>query len=184
MKDELKRCFIAINFPKNAVNEIKRAQDFLSKSNIFVGRFTDSKNLHLTLKFLGEINDDKIETVKDRLKKLVFSEINCELGEIGVFSEKLLRIIWIKVDGEIIDLQKEVNDILENLFEKEKRFMSHATIARIKYVENKNKFFSVLKEIEVNNIKFCVKEFSLMESKLNSNGVVYRELEKYRLKSK
>jgi len=45
------------------------------------------------------------------------------------------RIAWIKVEGVgIWELQKRIDEALEDLFKKEERFMSHLTIARIKYV--------------------------------------------------
>ena len=49
------RCFIGIDLPIVAINEIQKTQKKL-KSN-FTGRLTSSENLHLTLKFLGEIED-------------------------------------------------------------------------------------------------------------------------------
>ena len=184
MRKDLRRCFIAINLPKNVADEIKKIQELLIKSNLISLKLTEIENLHLTLKFLGEIDEDKVERVKIKLREIDLLRFDCELGEIGVFSENFLRIIWIKVDGKIFDLQKEIDKNLEEIFEKENRFMSHITISRVKNVKDKTKFINFLKKINLDGISFGVDEFSLMESKLSSKGSVYKELEKYKLESK
>ena len=175
---------VSKNLDKPTPKGVGRNKDFLiRKDNIFIGKFTEKENLHLTLKFLGEIDENEIERVKIKLRDLDFSKFYCELGEIGVFSKDFLRIIWIKVNGKIFDLQNEIDKNLEDIFEKENRFMSHITIARIKNVRDKRKFIEFMKKVSVNKINFSVDEFSLMESKLSSKGAVYKELEKYRLES-
>ena len=56
------RCFIGIDLPIVAIKEIQKIQKKLEPS--FIGRLTSSENLHLTLKFLGEIEEDAINDVK------------------------------------------------------------------------------------------------------------------------
>ena len=56
------RCFIGINLPSTAIKEIERLQNIIEP--YFNGKITESKNLHLTLKFLGEINNDTLKKVK------------------------------------------------------------------------------------------------------------------------
>ena len=56
------RCFIGIDLPIVAVKEIQKIQKKLKPN--FVGRLTTSENLHLTLKFLGEIEDEAINDEK------------------------------------------------------------------------------------------------------------------------
>ena len=176
----MKRCFIAVNFPREVINEIKRIQIQIKNKNLFIGRFTEPENLHLTLKFLGEIDDEKIEEVKQRMEELKLRKFESKLGLVGIFSKKVMRIIWIKLDGKIFGLQKEIDNKLKNLFESEHRFMSHITIARIKHVDKKN-FYGYLASIKPEKIKFEVKEFYLMESELTTEGPVYREIGKYNL---
>ena len=56
------RCFIGIDLPIAVIKEIKKIQIKLEPN--FTGRLTSSENLHLTLKFLGEIEEDSINDVK------------------------------------------------------------------------------------------------------------------------
>ena len=175
-----------------------------------MGKITTPGNLHLTLKFLGEIDKNKIDEVKQMLKEIRFNsfegkiggkqvqaqlggkqvqarlggkQVQAQLGEIGVFSKKLPRIIWIKLEGKIFDLQKEVDEVLSGLFESEYRFMSHITIARIKQVYNKKEFVKYLGSIKYEKMDFKIEEFFLMESELTAEGPVYKKIKKYNLES-
>jgi len=127
------RVFIAINLPEVIKEECVGIQKELEKKDLFRGKFTEKENLHLTLKFLGEIDKEDLERIKEKLKEIKFKEFELELGEIGVFSPKFIKIIWLELIGEgIFSLQKEIDNCLLELFERERRFMSHLTIARVK----------------------------------------------------
>lgn len=175
------RCFICIDFPDEVVKEVARVQEILQKTN-FSGKLTELENLHLTLKFLGEIEENKVELVKERLRKTKFFEMELSLGEVGVFSfNRSPRIVWSKVNGKgIFELQKEIDNSLNDLFSKEERFMSHLTIARIKYVKDKIGFNNYVKNIKIKKIKFKISDFKLKKSELKSPWPVYRDLEEFR----
>jgi RNA 2',3'-cyclic 3'-phosphodiesterase len=176
------RLFIAIDLPLEITNEIERVAKLIWKNTLFNGKLTEGANLHLTLKFLGEITDEKILEVRKRLSEIKFSEFFCELGEIGVFNRDFIKIIWIKLNGKgIWDLQKQIDEKLEGLFEKEKRFMSHITIARVKNVKNKSGFLDYLKSVKPKNIKFKVSDFTLKKSELLPQGPKYEDLGRYSL---
>ena len=94
----MKRIFIAVKLPEEVKREIERIQNLVDtenkkfsvsqtsnkpaslgvgntqkvreKENLFSGKFTELENLHLTLKFLGEIEDEKIEEITRRLEKV------------------------------------------------------------------------------------------------------------------
>ena len=130
------RAFICIDLPENILDEIIEIQDGLRKTNLINGKFTERQNIHLTLKFLGEVNEDKFNEVKEQLSKLKFSKFSLKLDKLGVFSEKLIRIVWVSVAGnELFEIQKDIDFCLKNLFPKEERFMGHITIARPKFVK-------------------------------------------------
>ena len=178
------RCFIALDLPREAIREIKEIQKKIKKQNLFIGKFTESENLHLTLKFLGEIKEDKISKVKEKLKEIQFKEFNARLGEIGIFSKKFIKIIWIKLDGKkILDLQKQMDDALKDLFVPEARFMSHVTIARVKNVKDRNALIEYVKKIKSKSAEFKIKEFFLKKSTLMPEGPIYENILKIELKS-
>jgi len=84
---KLTRCFICIEFPEEVVKEVGRIQEQVSKVP-FIGKLTELNNLHLTLKFLGEIDEEKIETVKKSLGEIQFKIMNTEIGKTGLFSRR------------------------------------------------------------------------------------------------
>jgi len=182
-KEELKRCFIAIDLSREAINYIKEIQKLLKKQSLFNGKFTESENLHLTLKFLGEIDDKKIEEIKKKLKEIRFEKFEVRLGEVGVFSKKFIKIIWIKLNGKgVFDLQKEVDEKLKELFNPEERFMSHITLARVKTVGDKKALFDYIKNLKTKKIKFKVDNIYLKKSELFPEGPIYIDIEEYELR--
>ena len=174
------RCFIAVKFPEKIVKEIEKLQKELGEKNFFIGKFTKPENLHLTLKFLGEINEKIVEDVRQKLKNVKALKFGAGLGGVGVFSPKFIRIIWVKITGkEICELQKQIDGVLGELFESENRFMSHLTIARVKKVRNKERFLDDVGKINFNKEEFDVNKFYLMKSELKPDGPVYSVIEEY-----
>ena len=142
------RCFVAIDLPREAINQIEEIQKKIKKQNLFTGKFTESENLHLTLKFLGEIEKEKIEEVKKKLKEIESPVFEANLGEAGIFSKEFIKIIWVKLNGKgIFELQKKIDEDLKELFIPEKRFMSHITIARVKNVKDRKALIDYIKNI-------------------------------------
>lgn len=174
------RTFIALDLSRDCINEIKRTQELLRKKTLVQGKFTESENLHLTLKFLGEISDEKVEEIRKRLSEIKLNSFDCEIGEVGVFSKSFPKIIWIKLNGRgIFQLQKEIDERLKDLFPIEERLMSHVTILRVKNVSDKKEFLEYLKSIKPQKIKFRVDKFFLKTSELKPEGPVYSDIENY-----
>ncbi len=179
-KKEKTRAFIAVDFPSEVVKEIARMQELLGKKK-FVGKLTELENLHLTLKFLGEINSEQLNKLKTRLKTIQFKPFNAFLEYAGTFvRHNNPNIVWLKVGGSgIIQLQKQIDESLKGLFKPESRFMSHLTIARVKYAADKQDFIEDVKQLKVQKINFTISEFKLKSSELNPLGPVYTDLETY-----
>lgn len=168
------RTFISIDIPEKIKKEIVKIQSSLPE---FIGKKTEFENLHLTLKFLGEVDEKKIGEIKKRLKKIKLNSFEAEISSIGMFSD---RIIWIGIRN-CVELQKEIDEKFQDLFEKEKRFMGHLTIARIKEIKDKKKFREEVKKIKIPEMKFIVENFNLKKSKLGRLGPIYEDIEVYKL---
>ncbi|MEK6945690.1 MAG: RNA 2',3'-cyclic phosphodiesterase [Nanoarchaeota archaeon] len=172
------RSFIAIDLPENVKKEVQRTQGQLPD---FFGKKVEPENLHLTLKFLGEIDEEKIKLVKEKLKIINTASFDLELDAVGVFSPSYIRIVWLHIKGAEV-LQKVVDSVLGDIFKPEERFMGHLTVARVKNIKNKKEFLEKLKKIEIPKMKFKVSRFRLMKSDLRPEGPVYSVLEEYDLK--
>lgn len=174
------RCFIALDLSREAINYIKEAQKIIEKQNLFIGKFTEPENLHLTLKFLGEIPEEKVEEAKKRLKEVKFPVFEAELGEVGIFSKKFIKIIWIKLEN-CNKLQNGIDKALKEMFGLENRFMSHITLTRVKSVRDRKALVGYIKSMKTKKIKFKVDKFFLKKSTLKPEGPVYEDLGEYKL---
>jgi len=172
------RTFIALDFPREVINYIREIQNLLKKRNLFEGKFTEPENLHLTLKFLGEIDEKRLKEVKERLKGVRFNEFDGSLDKIGVFSKKFIKIIWIKLEGAE-QLQKQIDECLRDLFGLENRFMGHITIARVKNVKDKKALLDYIQNMKIKKLKFKINRFYLKNSELRSEGPVYKDIGVY-----
>jgi RNA 2',3'-cyclic 3'-phosphodiesterase len=185
-KNEKIRAFIAITFPEEVIGEVERVQELLGKV-LFNGKMTELANIHLTLKFLGRIDEDRLETIKEKLAGIEFNKMSLKLGRMGYFGYRgMPSIVWIKIEGkEIYELQKKIEEVLEGEnFKKEGRFMGHLTIARVKYVKDKSRFIENIKNINVKSIDFKQNNFCFMKSNLYPTGPIYEEIMNYNYKER
>lgn len=196
MEEKKLRLFVAVDFPDDVVKEVARLEYLLDKKN-FRGKMTELENLHLTLKFLGSVdattfgkssrsqNENRVtvEEVKKRLKKVKFLEFEGTLDSVGLFNFRgNPRIVWVKVGGSgIFELQEKIDEAFNGLLDKEERFMSHMTIARVKQVKNKKEFSEYVKNMGLKKVKFKINSFKLMKSELRKLGPVYSVVEEYKV---
>ena len=170
------RLFIAIDF-----NELKdclvNLQSQIDKS---LAKLKEVSVFHLTLKFLGEVSEDKISIIKEKLKQIKFKPFSLTLDKIGVFpDENYIKVIWIDITPkeQVIELQKNIEDVLKEFnFKKDFDFHPHITLARVKFVKDKETFIKTLKEINVDEKTIGVKDFKLIKSTLKIGGPVYEDI--------
>ena len=168
------RLFIALNISKEAKDYLfKLKEEFrnLGKINLL-----GKNKYHITLKFLGEVKEDKLEEIKNKLSKVKFNSFEISLNELGHFHE---RVLWVntKPKDKILDLAKKIDEQLIE-FPNEKDFNNHITLARIKSLKNKKEFHKKL-ETEIKEIKFKVNSFELMKSTLSKDGAKYEIIHSY-----
>jgi len=178
------RTFIAFKLPKNIISSISEIQNRF-KSYAFNARWVNPANIHLTLKFLGDINYADIEKVSETIINAVNSHtpVSLAVKGAGVFPGiKRPRVIWVGLTGEIEKLAGIQNDIEENLeklgFPREKRpFRGHLTLGRIKGKIDPKKLLDVMKKFEkFESELFIADKIFLFKSNLKSTGSIYTEL--------
>jgi len=177
------RLFIAVYLPGPVVDEVTRIQKELESPSLFKGRFTKPLNLHLTMKFLGEVSTGDVEPIRAALRDVSLPSFEATLGELGVFSGRgQIRIVWAHIAGEpIVDLQRRVDSALSPAFEPEHRFMSHLTIARVKSIADRRRLLRTIDGFVMPGLEFAVTEFKLKRSVLSSAGPTYTDIDTYPL---
>jgi len=186
------RTFIAIELSQEIKDKLSELQDLLKKAGADV-KWIEPENIHLTLKFLGEIDEGKsikiTGAIEDTAKKS--RQFQMSLGSLGAFPRiEFPRIVWVgidKGDKETAVLARELEERIEELgISKEERpFSSHITIGRVKGTLNKDGLANNLKELENyfsgRNIEFDVTKITLFKSTLGPGGPVYAALKEVKL---
>jgi len=168
------RLFIAIDF-----NELKESFRELQRKLPQNARLSLTKTFHLTLKFLGEAEPNKVEAITDILKNIKFEPFAVYVDGVGVFpTENYIRVVWAGISPEekVIALQKNIDEHLKKFFKKEKDFKAHITLARVKHPEDKKSFIEQIKKIKVENKRKEIRDFRLIKSALTAQGPVYEDL--------
>ena len=146
------------------------------------------ENLHFTVKFLGDVAEDKIAEIKGKLKAAIKDKpkFRVQLKEVGVFpSWQMINVIWIGTDSrELISIIKETNKALEEIRPEElSTSVAHLTVARVKSRKNKEKLQEVLQKFKSENFgEMVINKVVLYESKLTKKGPIYTEVETFLLK--
>lgn len=183
------RTFIAVNLDPEIKDYLASLQNILNIPESKI-KWVEKNNLHLTMKFLGDISLEQTELIKSELKKIAsrYSPFIIILSpNIGVFPiYKMPRIIWVGIKEGISELKEIYNSIENKLSNKgfpreDKDFSGHITIGRVKFIRDKNNFIQILKRIEVNNFTQEVGSIDLMESKLTPSGPIYNIAAKFPL---
>ena len=185
------RTFIAINFPNDAKEELGRVRDEFPDLPC---RWTRKENLHLTLLFLGYLNDEEVvetcKTVREVGER--HSLFAFELNKIsyGPPNKKVPRMVW--ASGQPTKELTKLNQDLENsLFEKisedskeGRSFAPHATLARIKQWQLREMESEEIPEIDKEiSLRIPVESIEVMESELKREGPEYTILESCPLSS-
>jgi 2'-5' RNA ligase len=183
MSDKI-RTFIAISLPDSVLQAIGKAQDTLRGSRLDI-RWVRKEAIHLTLKFLGDIDRDdvgKIEASMGRATKGV-PPFTLQGKAVGVFPDlRRARVIWTGVWGDIQALfaaQRDLESHLEDLgFPKENRpFKGHLTLGRVKGRLDSAKLREALEGLrDFQTESFVVQSLVLFQSTLGPQGAVYNRL--------
>jgi 2'-5' RNA ligase len=183
------RCFVAIDFPaplNRSVDDVVRRLKPLSRDV----RWVTPGNLHLTLKFLGEVPETTIPAIASALKAVAESAEPFTLTVAGAGSfpnERRPNVLWagITTPSLLLSLQSGVEDAMADLgFSKEQRcFTPHLTMGRVKGADGvvelmirfrtfQNAFFGSIE----------VREIVLMQSSMKPTGAVYNKIGQFMLR--
>ena len=190
---QLIRSFIAIELPPEVKSNISEVQAKIKSSRHNFIKWVSPQSIHLTLKFLGNINSQIVSNISGAIKDASseVSSFSIEIGGLGVFpNNNRPRVLWLGIGGEVeklIDLQRRIDDALMVFgFQKEKRpFSPHITLARVRdnATNSERSDFGGLIARTHSEVKSTVeiKSISLMRSQLWPTGAVYTRLAEVKL---
>lgn len=181
---KLIRTFLAIDLPEEIKVQIENVQNRL-KSTVKGIRWTRPEGIHLTLKFFGNISENKIADISSVVEKntVDIRPLSLKVSTLGTFPNlKRPRVLWLGIGGSVeklSDLQKEIEKDLESIgFQRENRaFRAHLTLGRIKSPKNVKGLSEIIKNEEIYDAgSFCAGGLTLLKSDLTPQGAIYTKL--------
>ena len=184
----MKRLFVAVKIePSEAFMEIY--EKMLMAFRYDKISWANPDNIHITLKFLGDTDENEIEKICKALEKCARRSESFEifLEDVGIFGSRYdPKVIWlgIKENNELQKLAECVLDELETIgYERDRQnFVPHLTIGRIKKIKSKKLFRNDLAQYKGLKIQSCrVDSFALFESILKQTGAVHLLIKEFPL---
>lgn len=179
------RAFIAINLPELIMEDIAQYIGECGKHQIDGINYVPAANIHITLKFLGDIEEDDAESISAELAGLKWKPTRIKTEGIGGFPDLPgARILWIglKSNPELVEIQSRIEDICRSfgIPPEEKSFKPHLTIARIKGKIG-SKLLNFFKEFPRKTFGgFIPDGFHLFQSKLSPSGPSYNIIRSFK----
>ena len=182
------RLFLAVELPREIKEALDRIVADVRGAGIRGLRAVNPEGIHLTLKFLGEVDRSRIERIVDEARRVARAHrpFTLELEGLGGFpSGDAPRVLWVGITGDtepMLALQRELEEALEPLgFSKERReFRPHLTFARVgerSSTADRRRASKILEAIHLGpGLQIPVSGLSLMRSTLLPGGARYDRL--------
>ncbi|MBM2832103.1 MAG: ligT [Dehalococcoidia bacterium] len=183
------RSFIAIELPQEVKTCLSDLERELKRGRHSAIKWVSPEGIHLTLKFMGNVETDKIDAVEKAIREAGegIVSFHLELGELGAFPNfGRPRVAWVGLKGELdrlIALQKRLDSLLSALgFPAEERpFSPHLTLSRVRddiSITDRQSFGQLLQKTKFEGgCGFLVESVNLMQSQLTPAGAIYTRLD-------
>lgn len=188
------RCFIAIELPAELKAELTRLQNKLRLSGGNCARWVESNGIHLTLKFLGNVEKSKVNGISRAMEEAAdeIPVFELEVSECGCFpNTHRPQVVWVGLTGDtktLGELVKRLEDALTKLgFNPEGRpFTPHLTLARVRDTATpaeRQVLGEAISRVELGIISgINATGICLMQSELTPKGAIYTRLAEIKLK--
>lgn len=190
------RLFVAVEVCPEVRKKLLEIQEEFQRTSLFLNKakWVKPENLHLTLKFLGEVSQENLNTLRSALIKSIqgVKSFEIEIQGLGCFPQvKSVRLLWAGVSqgaGQLKKLAEEVekNTASAGFAPSDKTFSPHLTLARFpsysekrmsQHLSNFSKKISSYNSLSFG--KTTVSKIDLIESVLSASGPHYTALEEF-----
>lgn len=146
-------------------------------------RWQDDNQLHLTLRFVGEVDRHSANDLADALSRIAFSPFDIALSGIGCFDRKgHIDTLWAGVQprSALENLHRKIDRtcVSVGLLSEERAYLPHITLARFSRSASPVTGF-LTRHAGLSSALFTIDRFALFESRLGSTGATYHEIESY-----
>jgi 2'-5' RNA ligase len=182
------RCFIAIDVPEEIKGDLAKLQDSLRRLGASIS-WTRTEGIHLTLKFLGNVESDVIPKISVSLEEASSKVMpfSVAVEGVGCFpNARRPRVLWVGLDGgePLQTIHEAVEAATEPMgFQREHRkFHPHLTLGRVRQPNGIDRVVREMERLGFARHEFTSTEIRLMRSELHPTGAVYSELYSAKLK--
>ena len=188
------RTFIAIELPQDIRTHLAGLQNELKKAGADV-KWVEEANIHITLKFLGEVNDQQLAEVKKVLEGAAYAskQFSMRVSSLGAFPKvSFPKVIWVGIDKGDAETQHIVQDLEDRLVrlgipQEQRPFSSHITIGRTRSELNRvrlaQELDSLAGQLAGQTQEFNVTKITLFKSTLTPKGPLYEVIKEAPLKT-
>jgi 2'-5' RNA ligase len=179
------RLFVALEIPTAVRESLAALLDSLRALSA-QPRWVRPENLHVTLKFIGEWQPDKLEALRSALTAVRLDQpVTLDFRGLGFFpNEKRPRVFWagIEASANLITLASEIDHATEKLgiAREQRAFSPHLTLARFEPPGLREKLRAAVRENAAREFgSLHANRFHLIESKLKPSGAEYTTLQTF-----
>ncbi|MEA2004553.1 MAG: RNA 2',3'-cyclic phosphodiesterase [archaeon] len=186
------RCFISAELPEEIKKQIEEIQNSFGVNKAI--RFTSKKNMHITLRFLGDIDSDTVKdiehSIEKKLEDIKAPDISIEALE-AFPNNRSIRGVWLKLASREL---KQIKEDIDNTYAIKRytqhihnKYLIHATLLRTGKISEKTREHIEEKIEKINKAmkktSFLINKIELRKSESKKEGQIYTTISSYRLKN-
>ena len=187
MTDDI-RAFLAINVSDDVKSSLRELTDHLDRARIGGLKPVRPKNMHLTLKFFGDVSSARVDSIVGAITRAAeaIRPFTLRLGNVGAYpNNRNPRILWVGLDGDVVSLHEAHRRIETclgeiNIKPDSRKFRPHLTIARLRdrmsSTERRRAAEAMYSAQFRTGLPIPVEQFSLVRSVLRPEGPQYTTL--------
>jgi 2'-5' RNA ligase len=180
------RLFVALSIPDAVAGSL-----LLLQGGVPGARWQTREQLHLTLRFIGEVDGRDMAAIEDALDGIDAPGFELELHGVGQFGNRKPNALWagLRPSPELDHLQRKVDNAIRRVGQPQDsyggsghKFTPHITLARLRHPDMDRLREWLTHNALYTSARFGVESFHLYSSRLTSDGSVYRVEEDYPLR--
>jgi 2'-5' RNA ligase len=180
------RLFVALSIPDAVAQSL-----LLIQGGVPGARWQTREQLHLTLRFIGEVDGQSMAAIRDALDGIDAPAFDLELHGVGQFGNRQPHSLWaaVRPSPELDHLQRKVDNAIRRVGQPQDsyggsghKFTPHVTLARLRHPDEEKMVDWLKYNALYTSARFDVNSFHLYSSRLTSDGSIYRVEEDYPLR--
>ncbi len=177
------RVFLSVDIDDDVLlSRIQSLQSQLDSQSAKM-KLVERENIHFTWRFFGDTPVESVNAIRSEMSHIEIAPFDIVIGGIGAFpSIRRPRVIWVGVEQNtelVRDLKNQTDSLLAKLGYKieKKKFIPHATIARVRAVSNRDGIFENLQSLSDETVgTMTVNGIRMTKSTLTPSGPIYETL--------